>query len=223
MYAPDRKESIPMPRTKSIAALLALGLAFSATGASAAERAPANRSLDSVNQPVVERSEYVLNLTSRSDGLSVTEAGRLGAWFGSLGLGYGDHVWVEDPDGYGRSRADVAAIAAGYGILLDEGAPVTTGAAQPGSIRVIVGRSLASVPNCPNYRKSGASTTSANYGCAINSNLAAMIADPIDLVLGQAGSGTGDASTATKAIKVYRETPPTGTKGLTTIKTGGSN
>jgi pilus assembly protein CpaD len=221
MYAPDRKESIPMPRSKSIAALFALGAALAATGATAAERGKTNRSLDSINQPVVERSDYVLDLASRSDGLSATEAGRLGAWFSSLGLGYGDHVWVEDPDGYGRSRADVAAIAAEYGILLSNGAPITTGGAQPGSIRVIVGRRVATVPNCPNHKSGGPGSTSPNYGCAINSNLAAMIADPIDLVLGQAGSGAGNASTAAKAIKVYRDAPPTGTKGLTDIKTGG--
>ncbi|MFN3389979.1 MAG: CpaD family pilus assembly lipoprotein, partial [Allosphingosinicella sp.] len=64
---------------------------------------------------------------------------------------------------------------------------------------------------------------SPGYGCAVNTNLAAMIADPSDLVLGQEGSGIGDASTASKAIKVYRETPPTGTKGLKETVTRGGN
>jgi pilus assembly protein CpaD len=49
-----------------------------------------------------------------------------------------------------------------------------------------------------------------------------MVADPSDLVLGQAGSGTGDAATAAKAIKVYREAAPTGTKGLTEAQTRGN-
>jgi pilus assembly protein CpaD len=48
----------------------------------------------------------------------------------------------------------------------------------------------------------------------VNSNLAAMIADPSDLVLGQAGAGVRDTGQAAKAIKVYRETAPSGIKGL---------
>ena len=67
----------------------------------------------------------------------------------------------------------------------------------------------------------GPSSTSANYGCSTNSNLAAMIADPSDLVLGQAGSGTRDTGTAAKAIKVYRDTPPSGIKGLDKATTQG--
>jgi pilus assembly protein CpaD len=88
---------------------------------------------------------------------------------------------------------------------------------------VIVSRSFAFVPGCPradNYR--GPSLTSANYGCSVNSNFAAMIADPSDLVLGQAGSGLRDTGTAAKAIKVYRDTPPTGTKGLQQVSTQGT-
>jgi len=213
-----------MARSKSIAALLALGVAVSAFPAEAGPRGPgSNRSLDSLHQPVVQRTDYVLDLAARGDGLSPGERGRLTAWFDSLGLGYGDHVWIDQPYDGGQSRQDVARIAAEYGLLLSAGSPVTAGAVQPGSVRVIVGRSSASVPGCPNWRGAGGvSSTSPNYGCAINSNLAAMVADPSDLVLGQAGSGAGDGAAAAKAIKVYRDTAPTGTKGLTTIQTGGN-
>ena len=211
-----------MPRSKSIAALLVLGATLAAPAVSAKEPGTPNRGLDSINQPVVQRTDYVLDLPSRDEGLSVIEGSRLGAWFSSLGIGYGDHVWVDDPNGYSSARDEVAQIAAEYGLLLSGGAPITEGAVPAGSIRVIVGRSVATVPNCPNYKSSGPSSTSPNYGCAVNSNLAAMIADPTHLVLGQAGSGTGDATTATKAIKVYRDAPPTGTKGLTATTTGGS-
>jgi len=202
---------------RSIAAFLAFSVAVTAFPA-AAQRAPGpiNRGLDSVNQPVVVRSDYTLDLASPGDGLPHVERGRLAAWFDSLGLGYGDRVWIDDPLAADGTRRDIARVAAEYGLLLHYGAPVTPGRVEPGNVRVIVSRSTASVPGCPHWvGRGGVNSTSPNYGCAINSNLAAMIADPSDLVLGQAGSGTGDASTAAKAIKVYRDTAPTGTKGLT--------
>jgi pilus assembly protein CpaD len=203
-------------RFKTFSALLAAGLVLSATAADArlSSKYEPNRSLDSLNQPIVQRTDYVLDLQSGDNGLSTSERARLRAWFASLALGYGDRIWVDEPYGASRGGNDVARVAAEYGLLVGEGAPVTEGEPQPGTVRVIVSRSVASVPGCPNYDHAGPSGTSANYGCAVNSNWAAMVADPSDLVLGQAGSGTADANASNKAIKVYRETAPTGTKGL---------
>lgn len=224
MNATDRKDIIAMARPKSIVALLALGVGLAGCNAAAQQSgAVPNRGLDSVNQPVVQRTDYVMDLATDGDGLSASERSRLEAWFASLGAGYGDRVWVDEAYGPSRSREDVAQVAAEYGLLLSDGAPVTAGSVQPGSLRVIVSRSTASVPGCPDWESTGPSSTSANYGCAVNSNLAAMVADPSDLVLGQAGSATGDSATAAKAIKVYREAAPTGTKGLSSTSTQRGN
>ena len=97
---------------------------------------------------------------------------------------------------------------------------MTAGAIQPGTVRVVLSRTTASVPDCPNWagRSGSLSNTSPNYGCAINSNLAAMVADPNDLVLGQTGSGT-DPSTTSRAIRSYRDAVPTGTRGLQDSRT----
>jgi pilus assembly protein CpaD len=57
------------------------------------------------------------------------------------------------------------------------------------------------------------------FGCAVNSNLAAMVANPQDLVYGREGSGVGDSLTTSKAIGSYRKAEPTGTKGLQDIST----
>ncbi len=142
------------------------------------------------------------------------------SWFDSLGLGYGDHVSVDQ--GTSAGREDVARVAAAYGLLMSQNAPVLEGDIPAGAVRVVVSRTTASVPNCPNFDKErGPSSTSSNYGCAVNSNLAAMIADPNHLVLGQVGSVTGDANTSTKAIRVWRQTEPTGAKGLTNVTTSG--
>jgi pilus assembly protein CpaD len=208
-------------------ALVAGLLAGMASPAEAHWRDRLNPSVNSVNQPVVQRTDYVMDLMTAGNGVPDRELGRLADWFDSLRLGYGDRIAVdsgpyEDP----RARSDVASVAGRYGLLLTRGVPITAGAVQPGSVRVIVSRSTASVPGCPDWSEApeigNRITTGSNYGCALNSNLAAMIADPNDLVLGQAGAATGDADTASKAIKVYREAVPTGTKGLKeTVTKGG--
>jgi pilus assembly protein CpaD len=58
-----------------------------------------------------------------------------------------------------------------------------------------------------------------NYGCAVNANLAAMVANPEDLVHGREAAGLTDAVTGVKAVEFYRNTAPTGTKGLQDVST----
>lgn len=211
-----------MARTRTIAALLVFGAVVTACGPGARQ---ANTTVYSVNQPVVQRTDYVIDLATGPDGVPATEIGRLHGWFQGLQVRYGDRISIDEAGGYrdGTVREDVSGAAARYGLLVEEGAPMTAGEVQPGTVRVVVSRTMASVPNCPNWTgPGGPSSTSPNYGCAINSNLAAMVADPNDLVLGQTGSGT-DPATTSRAIRSYREAPPTGTRGLpqTPTTTGG--
>jgi pilus assembly protein CpaD len=212
---------------KTIASLIAIGAALAAASAAEA-RHKTNREdnlgLNSYNQPVVQRVDYVLEVASPGPGLPVAERARLRAWFASLGIGYGDHVAVEATYRDDPARADVARVAAEYGLLLSDGVPVVPGTPLPGSIRVIVSRSVAHVPGCPFADEhQGLTATSGNYGCAVNSNLAAMVADPNDLVLGQAGSVAGDPATAAKAIRTYRDAKPTGAAGLPVASSRSSN
>ena len=212
-----------MSRTRFAAALAFAGIA--AAGCSGSNER-VNTTLYSVNQPVVQRTEYVIDLATNGGGLSDAEQARLASWFQSLQLGYGDRVAIDEPRGYGdpQARQAVAGVAGAYGVLIADGAPLTVGAVQPGSIRVVVSRTNASVPSCPNWGSAtevGPLQTSPNYGCAVNGNLAAMIADPNDLVLGQVGAPGGDAATAARAVRVYRNATPTGTQGLPAVNTRG--
>ena len=121
----------------------------------------------------------------------------------------------------------MAQIAGNYGMLVSAGAPVTAGAVAPGVVRVVVARTVASVPNCPNWSTPSSpnynNKTMPNFGCGVNSNLAAMVANPEDLVHGREGSGVGDAMTASKAVGAYRSQEPTGKKGLTDLSTKKGN
>ena len=209
-----------MARIKSLTLVAAAGAILVAPAAEARREVHGpERGIDSLNQPLVERTDFIFDVAAPS-GLGSDGRQQLRSWFDSIGVGYGDRVFVDSPYG----AADVAGVAAEYGLLLSEGAPVTPGPVPPGSVRVVVSRTTAFVPECPrsdHYR--GPSSTSPNYGCAVNSNWAAMVANPSDLVLGQVGAVGADGEAGTKAIRVYRQAAPTGTKGLNQTNTRGGN
>lgn len=202
---------------------LSLGLALSACGDT-----PNNRSLYSVKQPVVERNNYTLDLAGGAGGVTIPEQQRLAEWFETMDLRYGDRVALDSSLATDAVRDDVAAIAARHGLLLSDGAPVTAGYVDPGMVRVVVTRSRAHVPGCPDWSDKMASNlenrTTDDYGCAINSNLAAMIADPEHLLKGAEGTGETVVMSSTKAIEAYRQQPATGAEGLTetSSQSGGS-
>ena len=186
-----------------------------------------NTTVYSLHQPVVEHTNFVFDVASQNDGVNAAEQARLGAWFDSIGLAYGDHITLDERDG-GQSagaRRDVAKVAAEHGLLVaEDSAPMTEGNAAPGYIRVIASRSTASVPGCPEWSDPGIESpvrTATNYGCAMNSNLAAMIANPDDLVRGREAGSHGAAIIAGRAIRVYRESQPTGHQALPANSTTG--
>lgn len=57
----------------------------------------ADRGLESVNVPVVTRSDFALDVAAPDGSLPSSETARLDAWFRSLQLGYGDTVHVDGP------------------------------------------------------------------------------------------------------------------------------
>ena len=215
-----------MTRTKTFAALAALGLGASACAPTGEPLSASNNpSLYSVHQPVVERTDFVIDLATSGDRLAQPELDRLDAWLGSIGARYGDRLSIDEPRGYPSygAREDIARVAAGHGLLLSDGAPILRGEVRPGSVRVVASRATASVPGCPDWNDPIAEpnvSASANYGCATNSNLAAMIANPEDLIHGQE-SDEGSATTAGRAIRVYRGRTPAGGGPLPSTTPGG--
>jgi pilus assembly protein CpaD len=228
MTARDRKDSL-MSRTLTLAAVSILGLAVA--GCASQPRhglTPANNtSVYSLHQPVVEHTNFVLDVNAAGDRVSEAELERLAGWFDSIELRYGDKLSIDDGGAFSNgARADVARLLSEYGLVLQEGSPVTQGAVPQGSIRVVASRSSASVAGCPNWEDPGIESptrTGTNYGCATNANLAAMIADPDDLIRGRDASGNGTSTTAGRAIRAYREGQPTGRQGLQQTTTTGGN
>jgi pilus assembly protein CpaD len=204
-------------RTPAFAAAIALSLSVSL--AACGGHATANRSLNSVHQPIVQTSTYALDLAAGSGGLPLPEQRRLAGWFEAMKIGYGDRITVDAPGISDAVRADVAALAGQHGMLLSEAAPATTGGLAAGTVRVTVTRSSAHVAGCASWNDKPGSATSASYGCATNSNLAAMVADPRHLLEGATDTGGTVVLTASKAIKTYREQPTTGAAGLPRVNT----
>jgi pilus assembly protein CpaD len=195
-------------RTILIAALAAPALMLGGCGT-------LNQGVDSIKQPVVSRTDYVFDAQSTTAGLAPGETERVAGWLASMRLHYGDQISVDDPNPYdSRARAQIAAIVSSYGMRLADRAPITNAPMAAGMVRVVVSRSIATVPGCPDFTRSGSSefqgSTTSNFGCASNASLAAMVADPLDLVRGQTGNGTADPVTSGRAIDSYRKASPTG-------------
>jgi pilus assembly protein CpaD len=188
-----------MMQTKKIliAALVSCSLAGCGTMSS-------NTSMYSVHQPVVERTNYAIDVNAGyGSGLDTGEYRRVSEWFDALKLGYGDRISIDygAAGSNGALQSSVVQLAETYGLQLTDTAPVTAGEVAPGTARIVVTRSKASVPSCPDNSGGKESNfnagVSSNYGCATNSNLAAMVADPEDLVRGQETAPmTGNGSNA---------------------------
>lgn len=178
----------------------------------------ANRSLESVRQPVVEISNYSLDVEAYGGDLQPSERQRLADWLEAMNASYGDRIAIDTRTGPvdRAAREAVSAAASRHGLLLADHAPMTAGQPAPGMIRIVMSRSMAHVPGCPNWSQQSTtnidSRTSPNYGCATNGNVAAMVADPIDLVRGKS-AGVSDPVTASQAIQKYRRNAPGATGG----------
>lgn len=186
-----------------------------------------NRSLESVHQPVVERNAYVFDVnTVPGGGLSGGEAQRLAGWFSALNLRYGDKLTVDDPAQARGTLNAVEAVAARYGLLLADTAPTTPGYVNAGTARVVITRVSASVPGCPDWGGKSdfnpLNATSKGYGCSINGNLAAMVADKEHLIHGASGKGETMVMSGDKAIDAYRTAAPSGAGGLKKESSGGN-
>ncbi len=191
-------------------------VATAAVALSACVAPGANTSMYSVHQPVVERNNYAIDLDASGGMVSAAETQRMSEWFDAMQLRYGDRVAIDYGEGYAQPdvRRTVTKLVEEYGLLVGDTAPVTVGAVAPGTVRVVVTRSSASVPSCPDWSTTSErnydSSNHSNHGCSINSNLAAMIADPEDLIRGRDAKAL-DNNNGKAAVNAHR------------VKTNGGN
>ncbi len=205
----------PARRLRTLAFPLCIALVAALSGCIGG--VPHNRSLYSVKQPVVTAQTHVLDVRTMAYGLPQSEQARLDEWLEAMDFGYGDRVSVDGAIG-DDAIAQIAALVEQRGMMLSANAPVTQGGLPPGVVRVVLTRATAAVPGCPDWSADSDANpynaTYPNFGCAINGNMAVMIADPQDLLRGQRAGGGTDIMTAAKPIESYREQPPSSQRGL---------
>jgi pilus assembly protein CpaD len=192
--------------------IVALGAALSACATTNGGDNPM-AGLPSTHVPVVNRVDYVFDAQAPGGSIQPSELARLDAWFRTMDMRYGDNVYVGNSAG-ADARGQVQSVVGQYGILLSNGAPVTVGATGYDTVRVVVSRTQASVPGCPDWSAPSNPNFNnrqmSNFGCGVNAALAAQVANPQDLVMGHAGEAASDGATASKAISMYRSWEQTG-------------
>lgn len=184
-------------RKLHLLSIVALGLSVGACGGGTT-----NQGLESVHQPVISRTDYVYDLGSAA---GPQGSQRLADWFDSLGVGFGDRISVDDPMGNPSNRQLVEAVANRRGLIVQDTPPVTQGEIVPGSFRVVVSRTKAEVPGCPDWSRSSTGNYNgdapSNFGCAINASLAASIANPNDFVGDRHQTATTNSNYFNPAIR----------------------
>ena len=212
---------IPTNKLNGTVMVTAALLAVSACG-------PVNRSVESIKAPEIKTATLLHDVRFEGATLGGAERQALREYLASVRVGYGDRISLDDPVAAGAAgrRGAVEAVVAEFGLFLEEAAPVTSGALSAGFARVVVARSRAVVAPCPDWRRGSnpemSSSAMSNYGCASRGNLAAMIADPNDLVTAREYTGT-DAMTAAKPVRTLKERiskPPETLIGLSSTKNG---
>jgi pilus assembly protein CpaD len=212
-------------------AALRVGLValLSAPVAGCATDQPHNRGVESVHQPVVSYASYIFDVSVGDDGrLSPAERARFEGWLDTIDIRYGDRVALATESGsFDHAMRDgIATVVARHSLILEDDATAQAGRAPAGSVRVIVRRASASVPGCPDWRSKaendGMGAASSNFGCATNGNLAAMVANPDDLVRGQTAESDLRTATANKGIAAWRDKTATGAGDLKSASVGGN-
>lgn len=207
---------IPLARSTRSTTLRAALTTCTALALSACGGVPHNRTMMPQHQPVVSHATFTLDVTTTPTGLPPSELKRLSGWFDAMGLRYGDKVMVDDPLASDTTRDQVAGLLGERGLALSAATPLAQPALEAGTVRISLTRASANVPGCPDWSANSETNTlnalHPNYGCATNANMAAMVANPDDLIRG-ATSDSNPVATSNKAISTFENAKPSGNGG----------
>jgi pilus assembly protein CpaD len=171
------------------------------------------------------RSVHVVDFMDGSSKISADQAAYLEAFIAQTAIEPGSVVMVEHPSSRLRlahSRANtVETWLKSKGFEVSE---VKTSTVDEGKVQLMVDHLIALGPNCPNWQyhpyETFSSQVSPNMGCSDRSNLAAMVANPRDLVSGDvatrpsgAGSIAGQARYNSDAIRPLQRESSTSVSG----------
>jgi pilus assembly protein CpaD len=182
-----------------LAVALLVGGCEPATWYTAAE-APKRLQVDS------STTQLVVRFAPGTGRLAPVDAARLRQLVANGGISPSDRVtvaaggssWLAD-----QRVAAVSSLLVHYGIAVDA---QRSAAVPPDRAIVQIGRSLVTLPPCPNWSKRSQpgndNQPSSNFGCATETNLGMMVANPSDLASGMPG-GPSEGQPAAAAVNRY--------------------
>ena len=200
-------------RAPLASAALALALALCACAPGAGSLGPAPLTPTSRWALQVEEGLDRIALAVHDTGLSPNQRAALSALAGRFAAAQGDVVVIQGPSGDDPVSAEAAWST--RAALLDMGVPAERirlegyHAPHPRA-PVLAGFTTvqASVPRCgtawESLSRTGSNRSQSNFGCAVNANLAAQIADPRDIVQPRAMT-PGDAGRRAVVFDNYRQ------------------
>jgi pilus assembly protein CpaD len=161
-----------------------------------------------------QRDTLAVRIDARTGAVAAPELQRIGAFIARLAADRPEAVHAEIRGAGSRAHLQplfdalvAAGVAAGKITIAPAapGAPAAPAGAQ--EVTVAATRATAIMPACPGWPAMDAAPNDnrvhPNFGCADASNLAAMVADPSDLVTGEA-AGSADGERAAAAVSAYR-------------------
>ena len=169
-----------------------------------------------------------LKFAADQTGLTDAQASELDRFLGRSMAGYGDEFAIDagseatDAD---RRQAIIAYLRS-RGLSVSAQPAVYGGALAPNTVRLILNRYVVTPPPCPDWRKPAGedynNQAGSNFGCATETNLGLMVANPKDLVDGKT-IGPADGEQAAKAIEAYRAGKTPEPTSVSTGSGGGSS
>ena len=188
--------------------LLAVGLAFAGCAPQTSQWSPVEAPRHS--KITLVRLAHPVQFRPNEDRLNPAEAARLGAFIRDNNVGYGDQILLIGGNGAlaQRRQEAVAHVFARGGLRVYRDVQVEGMTAAQNELRVLVSRHVITPPACPNWSKRAdedfGNTGSSNIGCATETNLGLMVANPSDLVSGHPLS-PADGELSAFRVESYRK------------------
>jgi pilus assembly protein CpaD len=140
--------------------------------------------------------------------VTASEVAGLSNFLRDNAVGEGDSVTVAGPNAASTlAAARRAAVLAELRMLHVHAVPATVTAPVSSAVRVHVDHVVVTAPQCPDWSKAEAdnpdNSSSSNFGCATEANLAAMVANPADLARGRP-SGVADGAALARGVELYQ-------------------
>ncbi len=151
--------------------------------------------------------DYDVHFAPRSKAPAAGEVDGLSAFLKESAVGDGDTLTVAGPGTSMLAAQRKAAVLADLNHRHIRAVAATDSGVASDAVQVRVGRAVVTAPRCPDWSKPEADNStnspSSNFGCATESALAMMVADPADLVRGKP-TGPADGAVLARGAEMYR-------------------